>query len=82
MKLLEVVATNIRYFRQKAGLTQEALGYKSKLHPNYIGRVERGEDTISITNLERISKVLKVEPFKLLVPEMPKTEVVLRKRVE
>jgi transcriptional regulator with XRE-family HTH domain len=68
VKLLEVVAHNIRFFRKQANLTQEALGYKVKLHPNFIGRVERCEDTISVTNLEKIAKVLKVDPYKLLIP--------------
>lgn len=78
VKLLEIVAHNIRFFRKQANLTQEALGYKVKLHPNYLGRVERGEDTISVTNLEKIAKVLKVDAFKLLVPDIDRTDVLLQ----
>ena len=70
MKLLAVVSTNIRYYRKKSGLTQESLAWKSKLSPDFISRLERGEDNISIVSLERIAKVLKVDPFMLLVPNV------------
>ena len=70
MKLAQVVSRNIRYYRNKIGLTQESLGYKSKLHPDYIGRLERGQESISIPNLEKIAKALKVEAHLLLVDEL------------
>jgi transcriptional regulator with XRE-family HTH domain len=66
MKLAQIVSDNVRYYRHKNGLTQEALGYRSKLHPDYIGRLERAQESISIPNLEKIAKVLKIEPYLLL----------------
>jgi transcriptional regulator with XRE-family HTH domain len=30
--------------------------------------LERGEDNISIVSLEKIAKVLNVDPYKLLIP--------------
>ena len=74
MKLILVLAKNLLYFRKKANLTQEQLGWKAGLHPTYLGRVERGEDTISINNLEKIAKVLKIPPHLLLIPESYKGE--------
>ena len=68
MSLTKIVSDNVRYYRHKAGLTQEAVGYKSKLHPDYIGRLERGQESISIPNLEKLAKVLKVDPYVLLMP--------------
>jgi transcriptional regulator with XRE-family HTH domain len=68
VKLAQIVSDNVRYYRHKIGLTQEALGYKSKLHPDYIGRLERGQESISIPNLEKVAKVLKIEPHILLIP--------------
>ena len=74
MKLKRIVAQNLRHYRKKANLTQEGLGWKTKLHPNYLGRVERGEDTISIDNLEKVAKALKIAPHLLLIPESYKSE--------
>ncbi len=69
MRLILIVAKNLRYYRKKANLTQEKLGWKTELHPTYLGRVERGVDTISINNLEKIAKALKIPPYLLLMPE-------------
>jgi transcriptional regulator with XRE-family HTH domain len=69
VNLLETVSTNIRYFRKTANLTQEALGMKSKLSSDYLSRLERGEENISILSLERIAKALKIPAHLLLVPE-------------
>jgi transcriptional regulator with XRE-family HTH domain len=68
VQLLAIVSSNIRYFRKSAGLTQEALAWKSKLSSDFISRLERGEDNISIVSLEKIAKVLNVDPYKLLIP--------------
>jgi transcriptional regulator with XRE-family HTH domain len=74
VKLILVFANNLRHYRKTAKLTQEQLGWKSGLHPTYLGRVERGKDTISLNNLEKIAKVLKIQPYLLLVPESYKSE--------
>ena len=38
--------------------TQELLAEKAELHPNYLGRVERGEEHISLAALRRVAKAL------------------------
>jgi transcriptional regulator with XRE-family HTH domain len=50
----------IRKHRKETRFTQEYLAEKAELHPVYVGRVERGEITISIDALLRIAKALKV----------------------
>jgi len=80
VKLAHIVSDNVRYYRHRAGLTQESLGIKSKLHPDYIGRLERGQDSISIPNLEKIAKVLKVEPHILLIARFRREEEQSRKK--
>ena len=72
MKLIEIVSTNVRYFRKSAGLTQEALAAKSYLSSDYLSRLERGEENISIVSLEKIAKALKVDSFRLLIPDVHK----------
>ncbi len=42
---------------------------RSMLHTDYIGRLERRQESISINNLERIAKVLKVRPDLFLLPQ-------------
>ena len=55
-----VVGGAIRERRRRSGLTQEFLAEKAELHPNYLGRVERGEENVSLAALLRIAKALGV----------------------
>ena len=48
--------------RKKAKLSQEELGFRSKLHRTYIGSVERAEQNISIDNIYKLARALKVNP--------------------
>jgi transcriptional regulator with XRE-family HTH domain len=82
VKLLPIVAQNLLYFRKQAKLTQESLAIKAGFHPNYIGRVERGEDNISINSLEKLAKVMRVDPFMLLLPNAERLEVILTAKLQ
>jgi transcriptional regulator with XRE-family HTH domain len=55
-----ILGEAIRVERKRVGLTQEKLSEKADLHPNYIGRVERGEEHVSLIALRRIARALKV----------------------
>ncbi len=57
---------NVRTHRKELGLTQEALGFKTGLHPTYIGGIERGERNVSVKNLFQIARALEVPPATLL----------------
>ena len=50
----------VRYLRTKESISQEELGYKAKIHRTYIGSVERGEQNVSIVNIEKIATALNV----------------------
>lgn len=41
-------------------MSQEMLAEKADLHPVYVGKVERGEQWISLHALLRIAKALKI----------------------
>ena len=70
MDIKRVAGDNIRFIRQKRMLSQETLATKSGISLSYIKYVEKGEDyAISIVKLEKIAKVLKVEPGLLLEPK-------------
>lgn len=44
----------LREFRQRAGLSQEALAEKAGVHRTYVGGVERGERNVSFLTLGRL----------------------------
>ena len=54
----KIIGEAIRRFRKRAGLSQEELAEKADLHPVYIGELERGEESASISALIRIAKPL------------------------
>ena len=58
-KIQALVGKNIRRFRLANALTLEELAYRSQLHPNYLGDVERGKRNLSLTNLKKIADGLK-----------------------
>lgn len=62
----ERFAANLRVARKARGLSQEALGELSGLHPTYVGSVERGERNVSIDNMERLARALGVDVADLL----------------
>jgi len=67
MELLKIIGNNIRYYRQKAGLSQERLAELCGLHRTYVGAVERGERNVSALNIAKIADALKTEPYILLL---------------
>ncbi|HEY3875213.1 MAG TPA: helix-turn-helix transcriptional regulator [Candidatus Kapabacteria bacterium] len=74
MNLDEIVGDNIRGYRKKINLTQEALAGRSSLSSNFVACLERAEDTVSIRRLALIAKALKIDPHLLLIPESYKDE--------
>ncbi len=56
----------IRKLRKKQGISQEELGFRAGLHRTYIGAIERAEQNVSIDNIHKIAKALKVSPKDLL----------------
>jgi len=73
MKLNDVVkrrvAHNVRGFRELMGVSQEKLAEYADLHRTYIGFVERGERNITLYNLFKIAKGLKIKPHVLLIED-------------
>jgi transcriptional regulator with XRE-family HTH domain len=64
--LRDILARNMRLLRAKRGLTQEALAYECVVNRTYLSAVERSERNVSIDNIARIAKGLKIEPWRLL----------------
>ncbi len=56
----------VRRLRKEAGYSQESFADACGLHRTYMGSVERGEVNISLDNIERIAKTLRLTAGELL----------------
>jgi len=56
----KIFGERIRKLRKKAKISQEKLGEKAKLHPTYIGMVERGEKSPTLDTIVKLAKALDV----------------------
>jgi transcriptional regulator with XRE-family HTH domain len=63
---LRLIGIRIRELRTQLELSQEKLAFGCDLDRTYIGSIERGERNISIINLRKIAKALKIEVSALL----------------
>jgi len=63
----KIIGAAVLRYRKRARLSQEALAEKADVHPNYVGRIERGECSATIGILIRIAKALKVHPHKFFL---------------
>jgi transcriptional regulator with XRE-family HTH domain len=71
MRLRSVVARNLRLLRQAAGLTQEQLADLAGLDRNYVGKLEREENSPTVDTLESIALALQVDVERLIRRELP-----------
>jgi transcriptional regulator with XRE-family HTH domain len=66
MSLREVFARNLRRYRIAAGLSQEALAADADIDRTYVSALERSVYSASIDMIEKLAKVIGVEPSRLL----------------
>lgn len=50
----------VREERLALGLSQEELAGRAGVHRTYVGMIERAEKNITLTNIEKIAKALKL----------------------
>jgi transcriptional regulator with XRE-family HTH domain len=55
----------LRSIRKKVGISQEELGFRAGIHRTYVGAIERGEQNVSIENVYKLAKALKVSEKEL-----------------
>ncbi len=58
--ILKKFGNKVKTLRLEKGWTQEELARRAELHRTYIGSIERYERNVSLLNVERIAKALKV----------------------
>lgn len=66
MNLTTIVATNLRRLRHAKGLSQEALAERAKIDRNYVGMIEREENSPTIKVLEKLADALEVDPLEFI----------------
>ncbi|MGF9764896.1 helix-turn-helix transcriptional regulator [Microvirga sp. 0TCS3.31] len=66
MSIRDVLAKNVRKYRQAAGLSQEELAHRAEIDRTYISSIERSVYAATIDVVDRLAKALGVEPSDLL----------------
>lgn len=74
MDIIKVFGTNVKYYRQQIGFSQEAFAEKCGMHRTYISAIECFHRSISIENIQRIADALGVEAYRLLLENQEATE--------
>lgn len=64
--ILKVFGRNVQKYRKQMNISQEKLAEYAGLHRTYIGMIERAEKNITLLNIEKIAKALKVNIKNLL----------------
>ncbi|MCA7561674.1 helix-turn-helix domain-containing protein [Escherichia coli] len=74
MAIKEILAENVREYRNTNNLSQEQLAEISGLHRTYIGSVERKERNVTLSTLIFLSKAMNVSVPDLLTKQESKNE--------
>lgn len=64
--ILKRFGEKVRNKRLKLGLSQEELAERATVHRTYIGMIERAEKNITLENIEKLAKALKLRINELL----------------
>jgi transcriptional regulator with XRE-family HTH domain len=66
MDLKEVMAINMRQLRHDKNMTQEEVAERSGLSARYVGSIERGAVSASVTILGKLADAFEVDPCELV----------------
>lgn len=67
MDILKVFGTNLRYYRNKMGVSQEKFADMCNLHRTYISDIECFNRNISLENIQKIADAIGIETYKLFI---------------
>ena len=70
MDIVKVFGSNVKRYRQAAGLSQEAFAEKCGMHRTYISAIECFRRSISLENIQRISDALGIETYQLFMEQI------------
>lgn len=69
MKLHDIIKGKFKVFARRQGLNQTDIAKKVGMDQSELSKRINGKLNLNTKDLEKIAKVLKVEPFELLKPE-------------
>lgn len=69
MDVRERVASNLKRLRKSADLSQEELAGRANVNRNYIGKLERKENSATTDMLAKLADVLGCDIVDLVAPE-------------
>jgi transcriptional regulator with XRE-family HTH domain len=72
MGIREILAMNLRHYRQMAGLSQEELAHRAGIDRTYISSLERCQYAASVDVVESLARELGIDAFQLLRPAQGK----------
>ena len=74
MDIIRVFGSNVKAYRQRVGLSQEAFAEKCGMHRTYISAIECFRRSISLENIQKIADALEIEPYQLLLENKENTQ--------
>lgn len=74
MDIIKVFGSNVKAYRQRIGLSQEAFAEKCGMHRTYISAIECFRRSISLENIQKIADALEIEPYQLLLENKENTK--------
>jgi len=66
-ELAQSIGSQVRTVRKRANISQEQLALLTSIDRSYLGRIERGEVSVTVEKLAQIAHVLNVD-IKNLIP--------------
>jgi transcriptional regulator with XRE-family HTH domain len=70
----EILAQNIKKYRQKLGITQAELAELANISPNFMGMIEQKRKFTAPEVLDRIATALKIETSELFIDKLTTPE--------
>jgi len=75
-KIREILAKNIKEYRQKSGITQSELAERAKISANFMGMIEQKRKFPAPEIMDRIAAALEIDTSELFItPVSPQAEL-------
>ncbi len=75
----DLIAKNVRGFREQLGVSQEKLAEYADLHRTFVGFIERAERSITVHTLFKLAKGLSVTAADLVTKDSYLTKIIAKK---
>lgn len=69
MEIIRVFSHNLKKYRKRLGISQEAFADMAGLHRTYISAVECGKRSIALDNVQKIADALGIETYLLFIED-------------